>query len=642
MFLKKRRPAPKPSQGLRRKYCRLGIESLENRRLLTSIVVTTASDVAPHTGESLRDAIVAANADAKAGNSDTITFAPNLNGQTILLTQGDLELGQGGNGLGTITIDGGNQVTVSGNDRSGVFVVDAHVQAKLAGLTITGGDVATASTKGGGIENFGNLRVFDSTILGNSAGAGVGGGIYNDGTLTVNYSTISTNSAFQGGGIDNDSGGTLTVSYATISGNSAESYEVGGGGIYNNGVMTVSRSTISGNTAQNGRGAFGGGIQNAGTLTVSNSTISANIAFFGGGIENVGTLTVTSSTISGNAGYAGGGIGSSYATLTLLSTIVAGNNTATDPDLDQIGGTLSGSYNLIGNGTGQTGLIRGTNGNQIGTAASPIDPLLGPLANNGGKTQTMALLAGSPALNAGGALTTLDSSITSCATSITVGLASAIASTPGRYVIQIGSEQMLVTNVDLANNSLTVERGYNGTTATGHSSGAGLILPFDQIGQPRVGSPDIGAFEDQKPPALAIGGPAVTYYPLSAPIAIAPSATLTTGDGAFANASLSVVDSTFYTNDRLGIGSSGGLVVSGTSLIYDGIAIGSFTGGGTQPLAVTFNASATQAAVLAIVRNVTYTNVAATPTAANRTITFQLTDGLGFIGAAVKQTVAVE
>ena len=64
-------------------------------------------------------------------------------------------------------------------------------------------------------------------------------------------------------------------------------------------------------------------------------------------------------------------------------------------------GKISGAYNLIGIDTGLSGISNGSNGNQIGTAASPIDPKIGPLANNGGSTLTHALLAGSPAINAG-------------------------------------------------------------------------------------------------------------------------------------------------------------------------------------------------------------------------------------------------
>ncbi len=119
----------------------------------------------------------------------------------------------------------------------------------------------------------------------------------------------------------------------------------------------------------------------------------------------------------------------------------------------------------------------------------------------------MALLAGSPAISAGGALTTLSSAISSSATTIPVGLASAIASTPGSYVIEIDGEQMLVTNVNLTTNTLTVVRGYNGTTAASHNAGAGVYLPFDQRGVGRLVPPDIGAYQYSVPKLVVSASP---------------------------------------------------------------------------------------------------------------------------------------
>jgi hypothetical protein len=88
----------------------------------------------------------------------------------------------------------------------------------------------------------------------------------------------------------------------------------------------------------------------------------------------------------------------------LHNTLIAGNfSGATGTTPDDVFGRLNpgGDYNLIGDGTGMTGLSHGVNGNLVGSAAAPIDPLLGPLQDNGGPTQTTALMAGSPALNAG-------------------------------------------------------------------------------------------------------------------------------------------------------------------------------------------------------------------------------------------------
>jgi hypothetical protein len=255
-----------------------------------------------------------------------------------------------------------------------------------------------SATIGNGIDNAGTLTVSNSTLSGNS---GYGGGINNSGTLTVSNSTLSGNSGNGAGGINNF--GTLTVSNSTLSGNSSGDW---GGGINNSGTLTVSNSTLSGNSA----GDWGGGIYNdrADTLTVSNSTLSANSAgHYGGGIFTFGTspLTLTNVTLSANrANTSGGGLYVSTGSPVLHNTLIAGNyRGATGMTPDDVYGSLDagGDYNLIGDGTGMTGLINGVNGNQVGSASDPIDPQLGPLDDNGGPTLTHALLPGSPAIDAG-------------------------------------------------------------------------------------------------------------------------------------------------------------------------------------------------------------------------------------------------
>ncbi len=426
----------------------------------TSQVVTTASDAVNHTGVSLRDAMARADFDASNGQSDTITFSAALAGQTITLVQGTLVLQDAGSG--TTTINGGGVITVGGNPNFGVFSVSSGVHASLSGLQLSGGE------KNGGIS---------------------GGAIYNDGTLAVANCTFS-NDGFSndGGAIYNDSAGALTITNSTFSGNSAND----GGAIDNFGTATIANSTFSSNTAFE----HGGAIDNdSGTLTVSNCTFSGNHGEYGGAVDNGGTLSISNCTISGNSAHnPGGGVSSNGPSLVLMNSIVAQNtDDGMGPDIsaDQSGG----SNNLIGDGTGDGGITNGTNGNMVGTSANPIDPKLGPLANYGGATQTMALKPGSPAINAGGSITLLSAAATSSATTITVANGAAIASTNGQYIIQIGSEQMLVTTV--SGNTLTVTRGYNGTTAASHTSGTGVILPFDQTGLARVGTPDIGAFEAQ-------------------------------------------------------------------------------------------------------------------------------------------------
>jgi hypothetical protein len=114
---------------------------------------------------------------------------------------------------------------------------------------------------------------------------------------------------------------------------------------------------------------------------------------------------LTNVTVTDNRANFGGGMFVFNATGPLLhNTLIARNfhgPTGTTPD--DVSGHLdpSGDNNLIGDGTGMTGLVNGVNGNQVGTDANPIDPMLGPLADNGGPTLTHALLPGSPAIDAG-------------------------------------------------------------------------------------------------------------------------------------------------------------------------------------------------------------------------------------------------
>ncbi|HZS46659.1 MAG TPA: choice-of-anchor Q domain-containing protein [Blastocatellia bacterium] len=183
-----------------------------------------------------------------------------------------------------------------------------------------------------------------------------------------------------------NSGPTAAISNLTISGGDS----VNGGGINNAGNLTVSNSTVTANNASSG----GGGLSNSGTLTISNSTVSGNS---GGGIFNTGTLAVSSSTITSNIG---GGVVHNKGTASIGNTIIAGNNGPLDsPDIK--GDFTSQGHNLIGKGDGGTGFTNGSNGDLVGTVASPVDPRLGPLADNGGPTFTHALLVGSPAFDAG-------------------------------------------------------------------------------------------------------------------------------------------------------------------------------------------------------------------------------------------------
>ncbi len=293
-----------------------------------------------------------------------------------------------------------------------------NIEATLDGVTVTGGNADRANdwihferSFGGGIFNSGNLNVANSSILDNCNGGGIAN---RNGTFTLSNSIISGNSSSGGGGIRNDNGIFFVID-STISSNSAAS----GGGIYNYGTFTVTKSTVSNNsTKADSSYSGGGGIYNHGTLNVTNSTISRNFSKTdgsnsgGGGIFNRDTLTVVNSTISGNSISTNRFWGSSQGagiynnpndTLTVLlnNTIVAGNGTSSNNDIYDPSNAISGSYNLIGDGTGQSALVNGVNGNLVGTSSSPINPLFSDWTQFDTGQWGYYLLPGSPAINSG-------------------------------------------------------------------------------------------------------------------------------------------------------------------------------------------------------------------------------------------------
>lgn len=339
---------------------------------------------------------------AAAGSGDTVNFS----------CSGTITLDSTLNFSKDLTLDGSGQtVVLSGGGLRRVAYM-AYTTVTLNHLTITAG----SADYGAGIYNDnGTLTVIDSTVSDNIATQD-GAGIYNLGTLTVTDTTLSGNSAtWSGGGIYATNHATLN--HVTLSGNSA--YD--GGGIYNFYILAVTNSTLSNNSASYGGGIsnqnlatlnitgstlfnnsaaiYGGGIYNANSATVTNNTLVENSSSVeGGGVYNNGTLTITNSTFSGNrADYNGGGIfQSAFGTLNFSNTIATNSPSGGDCYLN--GATLgTHAHNLVVNNVG----------NSCG-AAIAADPQLGPLANNGGLTQTMALLTGSPAIDMGASCPTND------------------------------------------------------------------------------------------------------------------------------------------------------------------------------------------------------------------------------------------
>jgi hypothetical protein len=201
------------------------------------------------------------------------------------------------------------------------------------------------------------------------------------GTMAVLRGMTFTGGATEssGGGVLNS--GTLTLMNCTVSGNTANR----DGGVFNSGTMTLNNSTVSGNTAS----FMAGGIFNyRSALTVTNSTVSGNTGEYGGGILNNGNLTLTNITVSGNAANYGSGIYHlSGSTLTVRNTLVD------DLCYKVSNVTITSNGHNIENPADQCDFDHATD--QVNIRA----PMLGPLQDNGGPTETHALLPGSVAID---------------------------------------------------------------------------------------------------------------------------------------------------------------------------------------------------------------------------------------------------
>jgi predicted outer membrane repeat protein len=391
--------------------------------------------------------------DSNAGNLLDVSISG------LTLTDGDVNTGGGGiwstENLVVSDCVITNCTTTAGSfqQSGGGILSDAGQFATPNSLTlrncILSGNTAP-NTEGGAIrKRYGTLVIEDCTITGNSAywaGGGVdaadggvdvqinrssisnnrttyppnnnfgyGGGIFTLGaTITIASSTISGNSATKGGGIYTERGG-VTLTDCIISNNSSTGTTIsfGGAGVLSgNYAVSLTRCTVSGNAA--GAGSSGGGVK-AGLVTAIDSTISGNTASSGGGLYTTGGGAVINSTLSGNtATTSGGAILSRTNTLTITASTITANTSPTasqgavrssatrvyqsiisgNTNGDIIATVTSLGYNLIG-----TGSL--TAFNQAGDQTGVTNPMLGPLADNGGPRKTHAPLAGSPAIDAG-------------------------------------------------------------------------------------------------------------------------------------------------------------------------------------------------------------------------------------------------
>jgi beta-glucanase (GH16 family) len=335
----------------------------------TELIVTTLDDSG---AGSLREAL------GLIADGGTITFDPDLVGGTIGLTSGQLVVDR------SVTIDASAApgVIVSGGNSSRVFQIEATATVSMNDLVVADG---AGAPRGGGILNHGTLNL-DRVVL-------------RDNTESSTTPASSNPFDFGGGAMFNSDGATLNLTDSTVSDNAALVHPAGGIHAMFGTTVNITRSTISGNST----GDVAGGLRSLGNATIVNSTFSGNVstAWHGGGIFHTdGQLTVTNSTFSGNVAPAGTASGILVATFgapanaTLTNNVLEGNGGAFACAIEGGGAATitSGGFNVISDGSCNP---NGT------TDQSFTDALLGSLADNGGPTLTHALLAGSPAIDAG-------------------------------------------------------------------------------------------------------------------------------------------------------------------------------------------------------------------------------------------------
>ena len=368
-----------------------------------------------------------------AGGNDPTPEQENGDGSRVFNVGGDNLIDAAISGL---TLTGGD-VNSSGGAIRSLAASLTLVDVVIAHNAVVG------NSHGGGLFAVGAVDIVDSRVESNRAvntslNGGLGGGISASGSITITRSMVNDNETHVDGGGIYVLGGDLTLLDSTFSNNVAGG---DGGAISASRSVRVERSTISGNTS----GQEGGGISSNGDLSIFGSTIQANASGKGGGgilVGGLADLLVADSTISGNSAFTGGGIAhcptpAVAGTTTIVrstitgnhatsatagvggvlivghesrieDSIIAVNSAVTNPDLKWNSiEPIDLRFSLIGDGSG-TSLIEApigspdANGNRIGGPVNGvIDPLLGPLADNGGPTKTHGLLPGSPAIDAG-------------------------------------------------------------------------------------------------------------------------------------------------------------------------------------------------------------------------------------------------
>ena len=468
---------------------------------------------------------------------------------------------------GTLTVTDSNFISNTAQVYGGAIYLTGGT-ATITGTTFT----SNIANRGGAIYNAGaSISISNSQINGGNVTAN-GAGIYNaGGSTTVAGTTFTGNTATNGGAIYLQAG-SVTLSDSSIgSGNSAN---VGAGLFQSGGVLSIDRSLFNGNTAASTGGAMA---LTGGTASVTNTTFTANTASgtnseFGGGaiaVSGSANLALSSATLSQNnaASNLGGG-------LWVQSGSASAGNVLFDDS------TCSGSFVDLG-GSLENGASCGLPVERSNVAGFGLSAL----GFNGGSTQTLALLPGSPAIDAGSCVENHD---------------------------QRGIARPKDGNAD--NNAVC----------------------------------DTGAYEFVAP-TIAMPGDAMEYYEGEVARSIDEQATLDDDAPSYTGGVLTVSlgdgeEGTGLPEDRLSIISANPITLSGAYILYNNSGvIGTYSGGtsGSVPLVISLTPAATPEAVQALLRNIAYANISNAPDQTPRVASFTLNDGSGSTGNTATQTIHV-
>jgi hypothetical protein len=396
----------------------------------TVYTVNSLGDTGSGSGTSgdLRYAITQANANPGSTIVFSVTGTIAL---SSLLPALSADVTIAGPGATRLTVDGVPNAPATG----GVFTINAGVSASISNLAIAGLPTGTSGSTGPDIANAGTLVLTNSTLTGTVSPARAA--LYNTDTANATLRNVSITGNHARSIL---SAGALTLLNSSVTGDSFTFSGSGNGGnIYiTRGQLTMDGSTVSGNSVTpNHAEYYHNAIRvNQGSATLTNCTISGNSsnASYGyavsagygaqvsmtnvtiagnaeGGCLSTAVVRLSNATISGNQGpglmidrgyYLSYSVGDVH--VLLANSLLSGNVTKKNSIQKDVVGVVDpkSSGNLIASGYA-TGITNGSQGNQIGSQkqGTIINPDLGPLTNNGGATQTQALLAASPAIDSG-------------------------------------------------------------------------------------------------------------------------------------------------------------------------------------------------------------------------------------------------